>query len=90
MKQIMPRWGLEVARMFLYMMFPVGCFHYFNNPQIFEDSVVKIRQQNQTPIPVEKQQEIRDSIKDLQNHIYLKHIQNLEEKEKMKQGSLAM
>ena len=29
-------WQLEVGKMALYMAFPVGLFHYFNQPEYFE------------------------------------------------------
>lgn len=29
-------WKLEVAKMAMYMAFPVGMFHYFNQPEYFE------------------------------------------------------
>lgn len=29
-------WQLEVGKMALYMAFPVGMFHYFNQPEYFE------------------------------------------------------
>lgn len=32
----MARWTLEVARMVMYVSFPVAMFHYFNQPQYFE------------------------------------------------------
>lgn len=31
---------LEVGRMALYMALPVGLFHYFNQPQFFEEYVI--------------------------------------------------
>lgn len=34
-------WQLEVGKMALYMAFPVGMFHYFNQPQYFEKWVRK-------------------------------------------------
>lgn len=32
----MAGWQLEVFKMALYMAFPVGMFHYFNQPEYFE------------------------------------------------------
>ena len=34
-------WQLEVGKMALYMSFPVGMFHWFNNPEYFEKWVRK-------------------------------------------------
>ncbi|KAJ8894257.1 hypothetical protein PR048_006869 [Dryococelus australis] len=36
-------WVLEVAKMAMYMAFPVGMFHFFNQPEYFEEWVVKTR-----------------------------------------------
>lgn len=33
-------WQLEVGKMALYMAFPVGMFHWFNNPEYFEKWVI--------------------------------------------------
>lgn len=35
-------WQLEVAKMAMYMAFPVGMFHYFNQPEYFEKWVRSI------------------------------------------------
>lgn len=80
--EIIPRWSLEVVRMFFYMMFPVGCFHYFNNPQIYEESVTKIRQETQLPIPLDKQEEFNKVLKEVKTKMNLKRIQELEESDK--------
>lgn len=37
----MGSWLLEVGKMALYMSFPVGLFHYFNQPEYFEQFVIK-------------------------------------------------
>lgn len=34
-------WQLEVGKMAMYMAFPVGMFHYFNQPEYFEKWVRK-------------------------------------------------
>ncbi|KAK0083688.1 hypothetical protein PV325_008402 [Microctonus aethiopoides] len=36
---IMGTWHLEIARMILYIGFPVGLFHWFNQPQNFTEYV---------------------------------------------------
>ena len=33
----MGSWQAEVAKMFLYVMFPVAVFHCYNQPEIFEN-----------------------------------------------------
>lgn len=37
----MGHWLLEVAKMAMYMSFPVGLFHYFNQPEYFEKYVIQ-------------------------------------------------
>ncbi|KAK2580377.1 hypothetical protein KPH14_006132 [Odynerus spinipes] len=37
-------WKLEVFRMFIYMAFPVGMFHYFNQPENYESWVTEVRE----------------------------------------------
>lgn len=36
-------WLLETAKMALYMSFPVGLFHYFNQPEYFEEYVISTK-----------------------------------------------
>lgn len=38
---IMGGWVLEVAKMALYLSFPVAAFHIFNSPQYFEQYVIE-------------------------------------------------
>jgi len=45
----MGTWKLEVAKMALYMAFPVSLFYIFNQPQLFEDWTVKMRRQLYPP-----------------------------------------
>lgn len=39
----MGNWILEVGRMALYMSFPVALFHYFNEPEYFENYVISMK-----------------------------------------------
>ncbi|XP_056645936.1 protein PET100 homolog, mitochondrial [Diorhabda carinulata] len=41
----MGTWTLEVAKMALYVTFPVALFHYFNQPQYFEEWVVNTKRE---------------------------------------------
>lgn len=41
----MGKWQLEVFKMALYVTFPVAAFHYFNQPENFEEWVVKTSRQ---------------------------------------------
>ncbi|KAJ8950105.1 hypothetical protein NQ318_017830 [Aromia moschata] len=48
-KHTMGGWKLEVAKMALYITFPVGLFHYFNQPEYFEEWVVKTKREIYPP-----------------------------------------
>lgn len=39
-------WGLEAFKMAIYMTFPVALFHYFNQPEYFENWVINFKQEN--------------------------------------------
>ena len=41
----MGNWKLEVTKMGLYMLFPVVAFYVFNQPQWFEESIIKSRRE---------------------------------------------
>lgn len=43
-------WKLEVAKMAMYMSFPVGLFHYFNQPEYFEKWVKNNRSPKNLPL----------------------------------------
>jgi protein PET100 len=45
----MGNWKLEAFKMSIYMMFPVGCFWFFNQPGIFEDWIMQKRKLLYTP-----------------------------------------
>lgn len=38
-----PRWRLEAFKMMIYLAFPVGSFYYFNQPEYFEEYVIKMK-----------------------------------------------
>lgn len=43
------RWNLEIARMAMYIAFPVAIFHWFNQPENFEEWVIKTRREYYPP-----------------------------------------
>lgn len=45
----MGTWHLEVFRMFLYISFPVGIFHYINQPETYERWILKLRETEPGP-----------------------------------------
>lgn len=45
----MGTWQLEIAKMAMYVTFPVAMFHYFNQPAFFEEWVVKTKRDTYPP-----------------------------------------
>lgn len=39
----MAKWKLEAAKMAMYLSFPVASFYFFNQPQLFEEYVIKMK-----------------------------------------------
>ncbi|XP_033226464.1 protein PET100 homolog, mitochondrial [Belonocnema kinseyi] len=71
----MGSWQLEVARMFLYMAFPVACFHYFNQPENFEEFVINVRKE----MLHAETQESRDELKKFfEEHARAENLKKLE------------
>nr|CAD7445474.1 unnamed protein product [Timema bartmani] len=71
-------WKLEVLKMALYMSFPVGMFHYFNQPDLFEKWVVKTRRELFPPENMTHKDEIIDCIQKLQEKQELEMLRLLE------------
>lgn len=59
-------WKLEVAKMALYMTFPVALFHYFNQPEYFEEWVTKMRREMYPPESKYLKEEFKEAIR--KNH----------------------
>lgn len=55
-------WKLEVGRMFMYMMFPVLTFHYFNQPQYYEDAVAQLKRKLYPPQSKEVTELLNDKL----------------------------
>lgn len=56
----MARWQIEVARMAVYMAFPVVLFHYFNLPENYEEKVIKFKREMFPPERPEPQEKIAE------------------------------
>lgn len=63
----MGTWVLEVARMAMYMSFPVACFYYFNQPEYFEEWVTKVRRELYPPENKTSRDEIQNAIKKMKD-----------------------
>lgn len=59
----MGNWTLEVAKMALYISFPVVMFHIFNQPEYFEDWVVKSKREVLPPNDRERREYFDDAIR---------------------------
>lgn len=60
----MGTWKLEIAKMGMYITFPVALFYYFNQPKYFEEWVVKTKRELYPP-ENEKTREFKKAIEDL-------------------------
>lgn len=58
----MAGWRLEVARMAMYVMFPVALFHIFNQPAYFEEWVTKTKRELYPPEKDGHRKEMEDFI----------------------------
>jgi protein PET100 len=59
-------WYLEAFRMGVYIAFPVIAFYLFNQPQLFEEWVVKTKQETFPPDSKSHPPEIQKAIEDYQ------------------------
>ena len=58
----MAGWKLEVAKVGMYIMFPVALFHIFNQPALFEEWVTKTKRELYPPESISNRQEMQDLI----------------------------
>jgi len=77
----MGNWQLEVARMALYITFPVACFHYFNQPKFFEEWVIKTKREMYPPENRPEQIKMMEAIKRIQEQQEGERLKALENSE---------
>lgn len=58
-------WRFEIVKMFMYVSFPVTLFHYFNQPTIFEDWVIKAKKEH---FPAQSKQMMKEMDDFIYNH----------------------
>ncbi|XP_059621918.1 protein PET100 homolog, mitochondrial [Phlebotomus argentipes] len=79
-------WQLEVAKMTMYIFFPVALFHYFNQPEYFEKWVTSTRRELYPPEDPKQIEEIRKTIKSIrakhEKEQIQKALEEIEKKEK--------
>lgn len=78
-------WKLEVGKMVVYMAFPVALFHYFNQPQLYEEWVTQIKREVYPPENKEKSEKLRAAIQEVKQKRSLEVLKNYEEKLENKQ-----
>lgn len=74
----MGNWKLEVFKMTIYMAFPVGIFHYFNQPQYFEEALVKLKRELYPPQDSPEALAFRKAIKEIQLDQELEELKRME------------
>ncbi|XP_063243432.1 protein PET100 homolog, mitochondrial [Bacillus rossius redtenbacheri] len=72
-------WLLEVGKMALYMAFPVGMFHFFNQPEYFEEWVVKTRRAIFPPDSKTHREELEACMRQMQQRRDRELMRQLEE-----------
>lgn len=77
----MGNWQLEVFKMALYVSFPVALFHYFNQPQNFEEQVKTMVQRTNSPEEEEFKKEIKKVIKQMQEEEEARMLKSLNDKQ---------
>lgn len=75
-------WKLEIVRMAVYMMFPVTLFHYFNQPQYYEEYVARVKKELYPPQSAEMEELLREKIHEIREQRELSELKSLIEKHK--------
>lgn len=71
-------WKLEVGKMAIYMTFPVALFHYFNQPQFFEEWVTQTKRSMYPPEDTAETKQFAEGIKFIQERQKKKAYEELE------------
>lgn len=78
----MGSWKLEVFKIALYISFPVGLFYVFNQPQYFEEWVIKTRREMYPKQDEENRRKFREELENRRRMSTEKEL--LEKLEKLK------
>lgn len=79
----MGNWQLEVAKMAIYITFPVAMFHYFNQPENFEETIRTINLRINTPEEEKFRDQYRALVKKKQEEEEARILKELDKKEKV-------
>ncbi|KAF7407291.1 hypothetical protein HZH66_001828 [Vespula vulgaris] len=71
----MGNWQLEVFKMSLYMAFPVIMFHYFNQPENFDEWVNKVKNEYYPKEDKEQRRMLEESIREHNRRIEQKQLE---------------
>lgn len=77
-------WKLEAMKMGLYMVFPVGLFYYFNQAELFEDWMIKMKREMYPPESLMHRKEFEDCIRQMQEKKEREYLRLLEERDAQK------
>lgn len=80
-------WFLEVAKMALYLTFPVATFHYFNRPEYFEKFVIEKKREMYPHEDDLHREELSALFRDMNNGNLKEKIKQYEEIEKRKEAN---
>lgn len=81
-------WVLEVAKMGLYLTFPVATFHYFARPEYFEKYVIETKRQIYPPEDETLRDEVHSLFRDMRNGTLKEKIEQMEMEQKKKQNEM--
>lgn len=73
-------WKLEIGRMGLYMLFPLVTFHFFNQPQYYEEWVLKTKREMYPPESEEVNEKIRAQFLEIRREQELRELKRMEAK----------
>lgn len=77
-------WKAEIAKMFLYVSFPVGIFHYFNQTANFEEWVIKTKKEHFPPESKRMQEELQNFIHEFNSEAERKRLDAMEVRQGIK------
>ncbi|EFN77257.1 protein PET100 homolog, mitochondrial [Harpegnathos saltator] len=77
-------WKFEVAKMFMYVSFPVGIFHYFNQPKNYEEWVIKTKKEYFPPLSKQLMEQVDKFIYDFNAEAQKKRLDEMERQYKSK------
>lgn len=75
-------WKLEVAKMAMYLAFPISLFYYFNRPELFEKYIIEARREVFLPESETNDKEIKAFIKQMQLKQQVEKLKAIEQAEK--------